>query len=231
MHAIASPDVPRSVSVHHPVLPRGVIDEVLTHVAGSPWALPLMFALVLADSLLVLVPGEVAVTAFGALAVTVGSPPLLGVVLLAAVAAFLGDMIVYVVGRRVGLDRWGWMRGRRVSAAIGWAHRRLHRSSATVVFTARFIPFARLAVNLTAGASQVPAPRYLVLVATAATGWAVYQAAVGAIVGRLVPGGPVVAVLISIGVAIALGLIVDLIVTRVSSARDTPPPDTAGPSV
>ncbi|RCL87672.1 MAG: hypothetical protein DBW62_05965 [Microbacterium sp.] len=201
-----------------------MIDEVLTHVAGSPWALPLMFTLVLADSLLVVVPGEVAVTAFGALAVTVGSPPLLGVVLLAALAAFLGDMIVYVVGRRVGLDRWAWMRGRRVSAAIGWAHRRLHRSSATVVFTARFIPFARLAVNLTAGASRVPAPRYLILVAAAATGWAVYQAAVGAIVGRLVPGGPVVAVLISIGIAIVLGIVIDLIVTRISSAQGSRSP-------
>lgn len=206
---------------------RGVIDEVLTHVAGSAWALPLMFALVLADSLLVLVPGEVAVTAFGALAVTVGSPPLLGVVLLAALAAFLGDTIVYLVGRRVGLDRWAWMRGRRVSAAIGWAHRRLHRSSATVVFTARFIPFARLAVNLTAGASRIPAPRYLALVAAAATGWAVYQAAVGAVVGRLVPGGPVVAVLISIGVAVALGIVIDLIVARLSAARNADDQGTA----
>ncbi|HIE60121.1 MAG TPA: hypothetical protein EYQ02_00020, partial [Microbacterium sp.] len=185
-----------------------MIDEVLAHVAGSAWALPLMFALVLADSLLVVVPGEVAVTAFGALAVTVGSPPLLGVVVVAAFAAFLGDMLVYIVGRSVGLNRWAWMRGRRVSAAIRWAHRRLHRSSATVVFTARFIPFARLAVNLTAGASKVPAPRYLALVAGAAAGWALYQAAVGAVVARLVPGGPVVAVVISIAVAIALGVII-----------------------
>ena len=36
---------------------------------------------------------------------------------------------------------------------------------------------------------------------------------------------------LTVFVALALGLIVDLIVTRVSSARDTPPPDTAGPSV
>lgn len=208
----------------------GVIDEVLTQVASSVWALPLMFALVLADSLLVIVPGEVAVTAFGALAVTVGSPPLAGVVLLAALAAFLGDMIVYIIGRRVGLERWAWMRGRRVSAAIAWAHRRLHRSSATVVFTARFIPFARLAVNLTAGAARLPAPRYLALVAAAATGWAIYQAAVGAIVGRLVPGGPVVAVLISIAVAIVLGVAIDLVVARVSASRGTTPPASADSS-
>jgi len=181
------------------------------------------------------VPGVVAVaTSLAAVAGTLWArmpaPGVWGTLGWSALAAFLGDTIVYVVGRRVGLDRWAWMRGRRVSAAIRWARRRLHRSSATVVFTARFIPFARLAVNLTAGASRVPAPRYLTLVAAAATGWAVYQAAVGAIVARLVPGGPVVAVLISIAVAIALGIIIDLIVTRLSPARDTPPPGAADPS-
>lgn len=197
-----------------------MIDDALTSLASSPWALPVMFGLVLADALLVLVPGEVAVTAFGALAVTVGSPPLAAVVGLAALAAFLGDTIVYVVGRRVGVDRWGWMRGRRVAAAITWARDRLHRSSATVVFTARFIPFARLAVNLTAGATRVPAPRYFALVAVAASAWAIYQAAVGAIVGKLIPGGPVVAVLISIGVAIVLGILIDLVVVRVGGKPD-----------
>lgn len=197
-----------------------MIDDALTALASSPWALPVMFGLVLADALLVLVPGEVAVTAFGALAVTVGSPPLAAVVGLAALAAFLGDTIVYVIGRRVGVDRWRWMRGRRVAAAITWARDRLHRSSATVVFTARFIPFARLAVNLTAGATRVPAPRYFALVAVAASAWAIYQAAVGAIVGKLIPGGPVVAVLISIGVAIVLGILIDLLVVRVGGKPD-----------
>lgn len=197
-----------------------MIDDALTALASSPWALPVMFGLVLADALLVLVPGEVAVTAFGALAVTVGSPPLAAVVGLAALAAFLGDTIVYVIGRLVGVDRWRWMRGRRVAAAITWARDRLHRSSATVVFTARFIPFARLAVNLTAGATRVPAPRYFALVAVAASAWAIYQAAVGAIVGKLIPGGPVVAVLISIGVAIVLGILIDLLVVRVGGKPD-----------
>lgn len=197
-----------------------MIDDALTALASSPWALPVMFGLVLADALLVLVPGEVAVTAFGALAVTVGSPPLAAVVGLAALAAFLGDTIVYVIGRLVGVDRWRWMRGRRVAAAITWARDRLHRSSATVVFTARFIPFARLAVNLTAGATRVPAPRYFALVAVAASAWAIYQAAVGAIIGKLIPGGPVVAVLISIGVAIVLGILIDLLVVRVGGKPD-----------
>ena len=40
-----------------------------------------------------------------------------------------------------------------------------------MLFTARFIPFARLAINLVAGASRIHPPRYLTLVTLAAIGW------------------------------------------------------------
>jgi membrane protein DedA with SNARE-associated domain len=135
-------------------------------------------------------------------------------VAVAALGAFCGDACCYLVGRRVGLDRWAWMRRPRVTRAFGWARSRLARRTASVVFTARFIPFARLAVNLTAGAAHIPAPRYLPVVALAAGGWAAYQALVGAAVSLLLPGGPVVAVLVSIAVALVIGLGLDVIVAR-----------------
>lgn len=196
-----------------------MIDDWLAALAAGPWALPLLFALVLGDAFLVVLPGEAAVTAFGALAVSTGSPALVTVIAVAAAAAFAGDACCYLVGRAVGLGRWRWMRHPRVQSAFAWAHARLHRSTAVVVFTARFIPFARLAVNLTAGASRVAAPRYLAVVAVAATGWAAYQAVIGALVGWLVPGGPVVAVLVSIALALALGFAIDAVLARRSASR------------
>lgn len=191
-------------------------DSWMLDLAANPWALVVLFVLVVADAFLVVVPGEAAVSAFGALAVTTGSPPLVAVIAVGAVAAFCGDAACFLIGRRVGLDRWRWMRGARVSSAFRWARARLDRSTAVVVFTARFIPFARLAVNLVAGASGAPAPRYLMAVGLAAVGWSIYQASVGAIVGLLVPGGPVVAVIVSIVVAVALGMAIDAIIARVS---------------
>jgi DNA/RNA endonuclease G (NUC1) len=101
------------------------------------------------------------------------------------------------------------MRAPRAQSAFAWARTRLDRSTAAIVFTARFIPFARLAVNLTAGASRVPAPRYLAIAAVAATGGAAYQSFVGAIVAWIIPGSTVAAVLVSIAVALALGVAVD----------------------
>ncbi|MEU2205282.1 VTT domain-containing protein [Microbacterium oleivorans] len=193
--------------------------DLLTSVAAGPWALPALFALVLADAVLVVVPGEVAVTAAGALAAATGTPPLAAVVAVAAVAAFCGDALCYGVGRFAGVERWGWMRHRRIHAAFEWAGARLSRGTATVVFTARFIPFARLAVNLTAGATRVPAARYLGAVAVAATVWALYQAVVGAAVGGLLPGSPALAVIVSIAVAIILGVTIDAAAARWTGRR------------
>ncbi|GAB3604268.1 DedA family protein [Microbacterium aureliae] len=191
-----------------------MIDDALAHIAASPWALPLLYALVVGDTLLVVLPGEAAVTAFGALAVTVGDPALVAVIAVAAVGAFTGDAACYVLGRTVGLHRWRWMRAARTQRAFAWARSRMQARLGAVLFTARFIPFARLAVNLTAGATRMPASRHLAIAGLAATAWAAYQALVGAIVARVVPGGPLVAVGVSILVAVALGIALDASLTR-----------------
>lgn len=196
-----------------------VMPEPLLQLLTGPWGLVVMCALVVGDAFLVVIPGEIAVTALGAIAMSQGSPPLLAVIGLAAAAAWCGDVVCYLIGRTAGVERWRWMRTPRVRAALDWARRRLSTGTATVLFTARFVPFARLAVNLVAGASRVHPPRYLGLAAVAATGWAAYQAAVGAVVAALLPGGPLVAVVVSVLLAVALGAAIDLITARRSRSR------------
>lgn len=198
---------PFTVGVHSERVPTDLLAETL----HGPWSLILMSLLVIGDAFFVVIPGEVAVTALGALAVTTGTPALWAVIACAAFAATAGDVCCYLIGRTVGTERWRWMRAPRVQKALGWARRRLDRGTATVLFTARFVPFARLAINLVAGASRIHPPRYLALVAVAASGWAIYQAAVGAAVAAIVPGGPLVAVPVSIVVAIGVGLLIDLV--------------------
>ncbi|MHC9044922.1 DedA family protein [Microbacterium saperdae] len=189
--------------------------DLLTASLTGPWSLALMSVLVLGDAFFVVIPGEVAVTALGAFAVSTGSPPLWAVIVCAAAAAALGDVCCYLIGRQVGLDRWRWMRAPRIRQALGWARSRLESGTATVLFTARFVPFARLAINLVAGASHIHPPRYLALVSLAASGWAAYQAAVGAAIAAILPGGPLVAVPVSIVVAVGIGVLIDVITRRV----------------
>ncbi|MFJ4252856.1 DedA family protein [Microbacterium sp. NPDC090003] len=201
-------------------MPTDLLADVLADVLDGPWALAVMCLLVFGDAFLVVIPGEVAVTALGAASVSTGAPPLWAVIACAAVAAALGDIACYLIGRFVGTERWRWTRAPRVRRALDWARRRLDGGMATVLFTARFVPFARLAINLVAGASRAHPPRYLALVTMAALGWAAYQASVGAAVAALLPGGPIVAIPVSIAVAVGLGLLIDLITRR--SRRDLP---------
>lgn len=190
------------------------MDDILAALAGSAAALPVLFAFVLADAFLVLIPGEAAVTAAGALSVSTGQPVLAAVIGVAALAALSGDVACYAIGRRVGLARWRWMRHPRAAGSFAWVGRRLAQRSGTVLFTARFIPFARLAVNLTAGAVRMPIARYLPLAGAAAALWAVYQAVIGAAIAQLLPGAPALAVVLAVLAALAIGLIVDLILTH-----------------
>ena len=191
-----------------------MIDDLLTDLATGAWALPLLFALVFCDAFLVVIPGEAAVTAFAALSVIHGEPPIAAVVGVAATAAFAGDATCYLIGRTIGVDRWSWSTKARVRALREWARRRLTRSTAAIVFTARFIPFARIVVNLTAGAERVGAPRYLGLGALAAVSWAVYQSFVGAAIARILPDAPVAAVVISIAIALLAGWALDAVLAR-----------------
>ncbi|GAB3599805.1 DedA family protein [Microbacterium tumbae] len=197
-----------------------MIPDAVAEALAGPWALSAMSLLVLGDAFFVVVPGEIAVTALGAFAISTGSPPLWAVILCAAAAAAAGDLLCYGIGRSVGLERWGWMRAERVQAAQLWARRRLDSGTAVVLFTARFIPFARLAINLVAGATRISLPRYLGLVLLAATGWAAYQAAVGALVAAIVPGGPVVALVVSVVVAVCIGALIDLVLRRRAASRE-----------
>ena len=184
--------------------------EMLT----GPWGLAAMAALVIGDAFLVVVPGEVAVTAMGAAAVAQGAPSLGAVIAVASAAAWCGDACCFLLGRLVGTERWEWMRAPRVQTAFTWARLRLRAGTATVLFTARFVPFARLAVNVVAGASGIAPGRYLCLAAVAATGWAAYQAVVGAVVANILPGAPVLAVVVSVAVAICLGILIDTLMKR-----------------
>ena len=181
--------------------------------------IPALFALVVGDAFLVVLPSETAVVALGALSATTGSPALAAIIPIAAAGAVVGDGLCYLIGRRIGLDRWRWQREGRVGAAIDRVRTAVHRRTAVLVFTARYVPFARIAVNLAAGAGKVPLRRYLPLSAAAGLSWACYNVGIGAIVGSALRDAPLLAVAISIPIAIVLGLAVDRLVSSLDARR------------
>ncbi|TPX03095.1 hypothetical protein FJ656_19005, partial [Schumannella luteola] len=116
------------------------MDAWLEAVTVSPWLLVVLFALVVGDAFLVVLPSETFVVALGALAAATGHPSLWLVVPVAAVGAVVGDSACVAIGRAVGTERWGWQRRGRVGRAIARARGLVLRRPATLVLTARYIP-------------------------------------------------------------------------------------------
>jgi membrane-associated protein len=205
------------------------MDEVtrgLLELASSPWLYPAQFLLVVADAFLVVLPSETVVVALGALAGATGEPAILLLLPVAAAGALLGDSLCYLIGRRVGIDRWAWQRTGRIAAVLARVRTTVLIRPAVLIFTARYIPYARIAVNLSAGAVGLPLGRFLPLAAAAGTAWAIYNLTVGAVFGAVLSDTPLLAVGLSVVVAVSLGITVDLVVQRVAArrARHAPAP-------
>lgn len=192
----------------------------MVELAASPWLFAALFALVVGDAFLVILPSETAVVALAALSGATGTPSLAALLAVAAAGAIVGDSICFLIGRAVGHDRWRWQRQGRLGAAMARVRATVLRRTAALIFTARYIPFARIAVNLSAGASGMAYRRYLPLSAAAGCGWAVYNSAVGLVFGRLLASTPVLAIAVSVVVAFALGVLIDRVVTRRGSAPE-----------
>ncbi|MEJ3403373.1 DedA family protein [Rathayibacter sp. YIM 133350] len=209
----------------------------LEHIAASPWLYPALFALVVGDAFLVVLPSETFIVTLGALWAATGAPSPAIVIPIAAAGALTGDLACFLLGREVGLDRWAWQRRGRIGRAIDRARLGIHRRAAVLVFTARYVPFARIAVNLAAGSSGLALRRYLPLSAGAGLAWAVYNTAVGATVGAALSATPLLAIIVSVVVAVLVGLLVDAVSARLAAGKAARaasaavvPADTAGPA-
>lgn len=198
---------------------QAAITAWLLAIATSGWVFAALYLLTVADAFLVVLPSETAVTALGAISASSGSPDLALLIGVAWAGAVTGDVSCYVLGRRIGTTRFAWMRRPRVARAIDHAGAALDRRAAAAILTARYIPFARIAVNLVAGASGLRPRRYLPITLVAGLAWALWNVGVGAVVGRLLPGQPVFATAVSIVVAVGVGVTVDRISAALAARR------------
>ena len=196
----------------------------MLELATSPWLYPALYLVVVSDAFLVVVPSEIAVASLGALAVSAGVPQLWLLVPVAAAGALTGDLLCYLIGRAVGLDRWRWQREGKTGAAITRVRDTVLHRPAALIFTARYIPFARIAVNLSVGAARLPLPRYLPLAAVAGFFWALYNVGIGTLFGNVFRDQPVLAVVASIVVALVLGLAVDRVIEFIRGLRSARSP-------
>nr|WP_202488327.1 VTT domain-containing protein [Streptomyces sp. SID5473] len=164
--------------------------ESLGPLVGSPWIYAVVALSVLLDVFLPVLPSGVlvitAATAAAAGSTTVTGqvprevPSLLILILCAATASVLGDLVAYRLARRGG-DRFdrAIARSRRLTKAQARLGATLARGGGALVVIARFAPAGRSVVSLGAGAARRRVREFLPWSALAGVIWAGYSVGLG----------------------------------------------------
>ena len=155
---------------------------LLEGLTASPWFLPLVFLIALADAIFPLVPSETAVIV-GGVAAGFGQINVWSVILAAALGAIAGDSLAYQLGQRTG----DFLRRRSPDRSLRrfrWAQRALQNRAGLFIVSARFIPGGRTAVTFASGVTRLRLSRFTGFVVLAGIVWAAYGTLLGFVFGR-----------------------------------------------
>jgi membrane protein DedA with SNARE-associated domain len=185
------------------------------------------------DAIIPVLPSETAVIALGVTTSGSSDPRIALLVACAAVGAFLGDNLCYLLGRRFGpaVQRrfFATPKGERTRA---WAERSLGRFGTQLIIVCRFIPGGRTAVTLTCGLVGYPRRRFVPATAVAAVIWALYAFLIGRIGGQAFEHNIWAGLAVALGASIVISGLAELIRRLHGRGRSRPAgqvePDHAG---
>nr|WP_202434664.1 MULTISPECIES: VTT domain-containing protein [unclassified Streptomyces] len=199
---------------------------------GTPWIYAVVALSVLLDVFLPVLPSGVlviaAATAAAASTTTVTAaagaaapqvPSLLVLMLCAATASVLGDLVAYRLAWRGGerLDR-AIARSRRLTTAQERLGAALSRGGGALVVVARFAPAGRSVVSLGAGAAHRRAKDFLPWSALAGVAWAGYSVGLGYFGGQWL-GATWLGTAVSVLALFLAGALAAVVVRRPSRER------------
>ena len=179
------------------------ITDMVEGAMGSPWIYLALCAFATIDGFFPVVPSESLVVSAGVFAAT-GEPNLLAVIGVAALGAFAGDHISYLLGRTAGGRVMARAKaGSRKAAALERGGKLLADRGGMILIVCRYIPGARTAITLTAGAVRYPLRSFSLFDGIAALSWGAYSALVGYIGGAAFEEEPLKGLALGLGIALA----------------------------
>lgn len=157
------------------------------------------------DAIVPVLPSETAIIALGVATAGSADPRIALLVTTAAVGAFLGDNLSYLIGHRFGpaADR-RFFSTPKGKAARTWAEKSLQRFGLQLIIICRFIPGGRTATTLTCGLTGYSRGRFVTGTAIAAVLWAVQAFFIGRLGGKAFEGRPWAGFLLALGIAVLI---------------------------
>jgi membrane protein DedA with SNARE-associated domain len=164
------------------------------------------------DAIVPVLPSETAVIALGVATAGSEDPRIAVLVLLAALGAFIGDNVNYLLGRRFGpAVQRRFFSSERGAARLAWAEKALDRFGARIIIGCRFIPGGRTVVTLTCGLVRYERRSYVVATAVAAVIWASYAFFIGRLGGQAFETKPWIGLLLAFGAAVAISVVIEVL--------------------
>lgn len=195
-----------------------LLETLLVGAVDSAWMLPILFLVCVVDGFFPPVPSEV-VLLTAAIVTWTANPPLLVIVfVVAAAGAWIGDNVAYAIGRRAGWRPLAWVVRGRSAAAVVAVEEQFRRRPESMVVAGRFVPVARVLINMAAGATRLSYGRFVGLSLIGASSWAMLTALLAVGIGSLVAGHPILGTAIAVAVALVGGVALDRFLTRRRSA-------------
>ena len=186
-----------------------MISLAILHV-GSALAYALAFGLPAIDAVFPLVPAETTVIALGVATAGSADPRIALLVACAALGAFAGDNLCYLLGRRFGpaVER-RFFSSAKAAQRRAWAERSLDRFGVLIIILCRFIPGGRTAVTLSCGLVGFPARRFVAATAISGAIWASFAFFLGRLGGSAFQDSPWAGLLAALGLSVTLALVIE----------------------
>ena len=191
------------------------VQDAILSLTSSAWIYPAVWAITVIDGIFPPIPSESVVIASATAWRLEGQPQIVLIWLVAAFGAWCGDQLAYTIGMTIPIRRVPGMRGPRGAAALARAERALEHRGTSSIIAVRFVPVVRVAFNLTAGALRFPRRRFMAIDAVGAAMWATYSLALGAFAGSVLPDSLLASIVIGVVGGVAIGYVVDLILSKV----------------
>jgi membrane-associated protein len=188
------------------------ITELVEQAVGSPWVYLALFAFAALDAFFPIVPSESLVISAGVFAASGSEPDVVPIILAAAAGAFVGDHISYFIGRTAGAKLMERAKeGSRKAKAFAQARKLIDDRGGMILVICRYIPGARTAITLTAGAVRYPLRKFSFFDGIAALSWGIYSTMVGYIGGEAFEEEPLKGLGLGLGIALAVSALVEVI--------------------
>lgn len=161
--------------------------DVVLH---SVWLLPVLTFLIALDGPFPVLPSETLLTVAAAAAFGTGNVVEVSGLFVAAVAgSILGDLFVYALGRSSNRVLRG--AGTKEDGLGAWVRRNLYIRPIVACVGARLIPGGRLVSTAACGRVRLPLRMFLPATLVSSAVWSVYMLLVGAILGPITKGNPI----------------------------------------